>query len=147
LYNDSNCLSFELPFEPTPWKRPAGKGIRYDDQVREKSAFGILAIGKLKDKYPNRKWDIFEGPFFKDNVGLSIDLIFQFKDSRKGKKSLEYPKPDIDNLCKFVLDALQSHFMEGLIWKDDKQVVNLKATKVYNDKDLITIEIKEYGHG
>jgi Holliday junction resolvase RusA-like endonuclease len=34
-------------------------------------------------------------------------------------------KPDVDNLSKFVLDALN-----GVLYKDDDQVVRLTATKV-----------------
>ena len=143
--NHSNLpvISLSVAFTPTPWKRPAGKSVRYDDQVRDKSAFAILVIDELNKNYPDRKWDLFNGPNFDANCAVSVDIIFQFKDSRVGRKGLQYPKPDVDNLSKFVLDALQSTFLEGIIWGDDKQVVKLSAIKVYNDKDLITIEIKE----
>jgi len=42
-----------------------------------------------------------------------------------------YPrKPDIDNLAKFVLDALNDY-----IWKDDSQVTTLFLRKVYANED------------
>lgn len=41
-------------------------------------------------------------------------------------------KPDIDNLAKAVLDALNR---SGRWWKDDAQVTRLIATKAYAEKD------------
>ena len=35
-------------------------------------------------------------------------------------------KPDIDNLAKFVADSFNTHF-----YKDDSQIVELKAEKYY----------------
>lgn len=37
-------------------------------------------------------------------------------------------KPDIDNVCKIILDALN-----GIAYHDDKQVVDLGIRKFYND--------------
>lgn len=37
-------------------------------------------------------------------------------------------KPDIDNSCKLVADALN-----GIVWKDDKQIVRLVASKRYGE--------------
>lgn len=37
-------------------------------------------------------------------------------------------KPDVDNLVKFTLDA-----MNGVFFMDDKQVVDIRATKVYGE--------------
>lgn len=39
-------------------------------------------------------------------------------------------KPDLDNMCKAVLDELQG---DGQLVQDDSQVVALKATKRYGD--------------
>ena len=41
-------------------------------------------------------------------------------------------KPDIDNLIKFVLDALQG---QNGFFLDDSQVVRLYAEKIYTDDD------------
>ena len=50
-------------------------------------------------------------------------------------------KPDVDNIAKAVLDALN-----GVIWVDDKQVVELTVKKYYGTSNEIQIEIedKEY---
>ena len=45
-------------------------------------------------------------------------------------------KPDIDNVIKAVLDALN-----GIAWRDDAQVVNLTATRTFTERDQTTISI------
>lgn len=47
-------------------------------------------------------------------------------------------KPDIDKLCRAVLDALT-----GVVYGDDAQVVRLEATKDYGDTPGTAIEICE----
>ena len=46
--------------------------------------------------------------------------------------------PDLDKLCRSVLDALT-----GFAYEDDKQVAFLHATKVWGSADVTTIFIKE----
>ena len=47
-------------------------------------------------------------------------------------------KPDLDNVAKLHLDALN-----GVVWKDDAQVVALRASKVYGEtpKVILTVEV------
>ena len=47
-------------------------------------------------------------------------------------------KPDLDNLCKCAQDALN-----GVIYKDDSQIVSLHATKKYDMNPGIEILVKE----
>lgn len=47
-------------------------------------------------------------------------------------------KPDIDNLVKGLFDAAN-----GIVWKDDNQVVRCEAEKVYSDSPGITLEVTE----
>ena len=49
------------------------------------------------------------------------------------------PKPDLDNLTKAVLDALNN-----VAFTDDSLVVSLRASKRYGDQDLIHVEIQPY---
>ena len=46
-------------------------------------------------------------------------------------------KPDIDNVLKIVLDALN-----GEAYKDDSRVVNVSASKVYSHTPKLVIEMK-----
>ena len=44
--------------------------------------------------------------------------------------------PDVDNLAKSILDA-----MNGVIWKDDAQVFRLTAEKTYSEKEFIRLSV------
>jgi Holliday junction resolvase RusA-like endonuclease len=47
-------------------------------------------------------------------------------------------KPDIDNVAKAFLDA-----MNGIVYKDDTQVVSLHVTKVYSTVGMVEVLVKE----
>lgn len=49
-------------------------------------------------------------------------------------------KPDIDNIAKVVLDALN-----GIAYKDDTQVVSLEVVKFYKSTPSVIVEIREVG--
>lgn len=48
-------------------------------------------------------------------------------------------KPDIDNIAKIVLDALNK-----LAFKDDNQITKLNIEKIYSKEEKISIKIEEY---
>jgi Holliday junction resolvase RusA-like endonuclease len=47
-------------------------------------------------------------------------------------------KPDIDNKIKLILDA-----MNGIVWEDDNQIVELNAKEYYSDDPRIEAKIFE----
>ena len=47
-------------------------------------------------------------------------------------------KPDLDNIAKCFLDS-----QNGVIYHDDKQVVNLHVTKVYAETPAVEVMVKE----
>ncbi|GAW63083.1 RusA family crossover junction endodeoxyribonuclease [Ligilactobacillus acidipiscis] len=47
--------------------------------------------------------------------------------------------PDTDNYIKSTLDALN-----GILWRDDSQIVDLTAHKFYSDNPRIEIELEEF---
>ena len=47
-------------------------------------------------------------------------------------------RSDIDNFCKAIFDG-----MNGIVFKDDSQVVSLHATKVYGIVGLVEIMVQE----
>lgn len=59
---------------------------------------------------------------------LSISIMACMQRSKSNKRKHATTKPDIDNIVKAVLDGLN-----GVAFKDDKQVVSVNATKFYND--------------
>ena len=69
------------------------------------------------------------------NIAVSISAYFPIPKSLSKKKRAElqdmsYPKkPDVDNICKVVLDALN-----GIAYDDDSQVVAATVRKFYSDQ-------------
>lgn len=81
-----------------------------------------------------------------NEIYIKIDVEFAPPESYSKKKKAELidwkqgymHKPDVDNIAKAVLDALN-----GVVWLDDKQVVGLLVLKAYGKEDKINIEIIE----
>lgn len=91
-------------------------------------------------KYPNA--EVLEG-----RASVSILALFQVPKSTSKKNSEKMlnqqisptKKPDIDNIAKIVLDALNK-----LAYKDDTQVVDLNIAKAYADRERLIIKIEEF---
>ena len=91
-------------------------------------------------KYPNA--EVLEG-----RASVSILALFQVPKSTSKKNSEKMlnkqisptKKPDIDNIVKIVLDALNK-----LAYKDDTQVVDLNIAKAYADRERLIIKIEEF---
>lgn len=61
-----------------------------------------------------------------NSLAVSIELFVK----RPKKTDKEYPRPDIDNFAKAVLDQ-----MNGKVWVDDTQIISLYLTKQWAEKD------------
>lgn len=93
---------------------------------------------KFREKYKDAP--------IEDAVRVSIMVWMMPAKSLSKKKKAELMmqspmlKPDVDNIAKIVLDALN-----GLAWKDDKQVVYLDIEKLwgYEEKVVVIITTKE----
>lgn len=89
------------------------------------------------NKYPNLK------PL-ETNLKVKIEAFFEIPTSYSKKKKNEliwepYPhKPDIDNIAKIILDALN-----GIAYIDDIQIVQLEVEKCYGEKAEIYLNIME----
>lgn len=94
------------------------KTARYEKEIRDSF---LAAGGKM----------IPDGSY----VTVAVDAYFKIpKSYAKGKRlackyNINRPdkKPDIDNILKVVLDALN-----GLAYEDDKQVVEVRCRKLYS---------------
>lgn len=53
-------------------------------------------------------------------------------------KILPTTKPDLDNYCKGIADALS-----GIVYRDDAQIVNLTMSKRFSDEEKTTILVQE----
>ncbi|MBR2256246.1 MAG: RusA family crossover junction endodeoxyribonuclease [Blautia sp.] len=87
------------------------------------------------------------GEMFEKGIPIAVELIARFEPANsesKKRKSLMVSnmirytkKPDIDNIAKAALDALN-----GLAWHDDSQVVSLLVRKRYCSEAGLDVIIK-----
>lgn len=91
-------------------------------------------------KYPKYK------PF-ENRVSVTITAHFPIpKNTNKKNRELMLKneisptkKPDIDNIVKIILDALNK-----IAFKDDNQITKLNVEKVYSTEEKIYVKIEEY---
>lgn len=71
---------------------------------------------------------------------VSIGVVFYLPRPKSLPKRVEYPtkKPDCDKLVRGILDALT-----GILWRDDSQVVEMAARKLYGDPPRAEITVQE----
>lgn len=132
----SSRMSVEIPGRPIPQKCFHGKsGQVFNGCVKETKNFKKIMIKTLRRKYgENNKL-----PFFRDKIPLSMKLIFLFQRPKSHFNSKNEIKEacksqwcskriDVDNCCKFVLDACSI-----ICYQDDKQIVQLHACKKWDN--------------
>lgn len=76
-------------------------------------------------------------------VSIKIDVQIPQSWSKARRRAAElnqvHPgKPDLDNVAKAVLDALN-----GVVYQDDKQVIRLTATKRYGSAPMVEVFVYE----
>jgi len=69
---------------------------------------------------------------------LQITAIFTFKRPKTVRRRYHTVRPDCDNLLKGLLDALN-----GVLYKDDCQVVECYGIKEYGNEDQISIIVNQ----
>ena len=125
-----------IPGRPIPQQRPRfAKGHAYDPSAKDKREFMLKCV---EEQLPEG----IAGP-------LSIDLTFEYKRPkthfRTGKFShimkedapmIHTQTPDLDNLVKFVLDALN-----GKYYIDDRQIYKITARKKWSETDQTIVKI------
>ena len=144
-----STLSVEIPGRPTPQKRFHGKsGQVFNGCIRETNNFKKIMIETLNRKYGEN----IKLPFFIGNTPLSMKVMFFFErpkyhlnrrnEVKEAFKSQWCTKKiDVDNCCKFVLDACST-----ICYEDDKQIVELHAYKKWdknnnsNGRTIVQIE-------
>lgn len=105
------------------------KTINYENWVK------TCYLQKYKDK------ELMEKP-----LRVTIRAFFEIPKSTSKKKQqqmlnnevLPMVKPDTDNIAKSILDSLN-----GIAYKDDKQVAELIVYKFYNDTPYVNVTIEE----
>jgi Holliday junction resolvase RusA-like endonuclease len=132
-------ITLEVKGKPIAKARPrfarCGKFVRtYDPQETEESRF-LFEVQKQWNRPP------IEGPL---KVRCSFEMPIPKGTSRKKtwamiKDEIKHTKkPDISNLIKFVEDCLN-----GVVWKDDSQIIYLAGGKFYSEEPKTIIMIEE----
>ena len=120
-------VHFTVDGRPQAKQRPRfARGHSYTPQKTREAEASV--VGAFKAKY-------FD--FVPLSSPLSVTMLFQFKKPKKEKKHFTQ-RPDVDNLVKTVMDALN-----GVAWEDDAQIVQLVAQKVYADIEGTLVSIEE----
>lgn len=132
--------SFKVVGRPQAWQRPSRNkaGRTYNPNATGQKRFADICREQMARK-------------FSDSAPLAVEIDFYFKRPLTHFKRNIYGdlvrkvdaphrcmlKVDVDNLGKFVLDALT-----GVAYNDDEQVVRLVVTKRYTD--IIPIDVDEH---
>ncbi len=120
--------------------RTTRKGYKYLDAsvVKYRKTLRTMAIAQMREQKAEKLTD-----------SIAVDVIYSFqrpqsfrKKEREeidsGKTMPKITKPDIDNLTKAILDALN-----GIAWNDDAQIAEISARKIWSKQDQIEVKIME----
>lgn len=92
--------------------------------------------------YPNWSPSMFFDKPLKVELTVYISIPKSFSKIKKQRALAgdlrPLVKPDCDNISKNILDALN-----GIVYPDDKQIVELSVAKYYSDTDYVKIKIEE----
>jgi Holliday junction resolvase RusA-like endonuclease len=119
---------FTVPGEPVGWARSRHNGNQHytpAKQRKAKSDIGYLCLEAMDNKAP------LEGP-----VELTVVACYPMP-KRLSNLFWKATRPDIDNVCKLVADALN-----GIAYVDDGQVAALHALKQWGDTPEIRIYVR-----
>ena len=145
-------ITIEAPIPPRGKGRPrmTRSGIVYTPKATRAWEATLAALAEKK-----RPKEVIEGPLRVDVVSVQPrpqSMVAQWKRPRAegyGDGTYKHPlgllwcpqKPDVDNVAKGVLDALKA------FWRDDKQVVELRAVSVYAEqtgRPRVIVRIREH---
>lgn len=136
-----NELKVFIPGEPCAQGRPrfstAGGFVRAYDPAKSRN-YKAYVKAVCADAAEKQGW------LFNTDLPLEVEIIAGLSiPSSKSKKwklaaaeGVEKPtkKPDVDNIAETITDALS-----GVIYKDDKQIIKLTVTKLYNERPGATV--------
>ena len=75
-----------------------------------------------------------------DTAPIQIKITAYYKKAKSNKMLQPTLKPDTDNIAKIICDGLN-----GIAYKDDKQIVSLTVLKVWTDGiERVEVDISEF---
>lgn len=130
-------ITLEIPEKAIPKGRP--RFVRRGNFVQTYTPKKTHDYEKnIAQKYKDLISDKINGPL---RIVLTIEIKPAKSLSKKKTKELikrqwHEQKPDVDNLAKAVLDALN-----GVAYSDDSQIQALTVKKEWSERDCITLQI------
>lgn len=141
-------IEFIVPGEVRGQARPratmrAGHATVYE-RAEDKSYKGLIQFYALKAADEAGITD--ELPFSPEDMGFTVEIwidkgVPKSYSKKKTERALSYSilpqsKPDLDNVAKIVLDALN-----GVLWKDDSAVTDLRLHKRFAEVDSLFVRV------
>jgi Holliday junction resolvase RusA-like endonuclease len=125
-------ITITIPGRPQPLQRHRmARSRSYDTAQNRRNKYAVqqAALQVLGAAKP------LSGP-------LAIEATFAFVRPKSAPKRRTMPevKPDVDNLVKLLLDALN-----GVVWRDDAQVVEMRARKIYANVEQTRLVVRAAG--
>lgn len=141
---DVGSIRFTVPGQPQGKGRPRvgtiGAHARMFTPAKTLAYEGFIA---LQAQIAMAGHDLVEGPVeVRMFIALKVPASWPQKKQRQALEGLVLPttKPDKDNVIKAVFDALN-----GVVWKDDVQVVDLVSKKRYSTQPRVDVEVVPFG--
>ena len=134
-------IEFEVTGEPVAQRRPRfnSKTKTAHDPLKSRNYKKLVSMYARRSKPP----DLLNGP-----LTVQIDVFKKPPKSiaavKKNQTALQNEtlrpttKPDVDNYAKGVKDACN-----GIVWKDDSQVVELFVRKFYSLNPRVVVKVRE----
>lgn len=132
---------FEVPGKITGKARPRVNTITGRAYTPSNTKdYEMLIKQYFKVKYPH--YETLEG-----RIKVKIIAYFAIPKSTNKEQQKEMlenkisptKKPDIDNIIKIILDA-----MNKMAFKDDSQIAKLEIEKVYSEEEKVYVKIESY---
>lgn len=132
--NQRRVIDITIPIKPVPKGRPrfASAGHQVFTPSKTHAAENTIAVLVLNKMKLSGMQMIATGP-----VKVTAEFFFRTAEKRK-HETAKSSRPDVDNLGKTVLDALN-----GVAFKDDGQVSEFNCSKRYAEQDSIRLVIEE----
>lgn len=130
-------IEFTVPGQPVGKGRPRFTRAGHAYTPAKTASYENLVRLEFNHQFPS--FEPFDGAICVEIMAYyQIPSSFSRKRHSEAKNHIIRPtvRPDCDNVCKAVLDALNN-----VAYHDDNQIVTLKACKLYDDKPRTEITI------
>jgi len=111
-------MNWKFDINPVAASRP---------RVGKWGAYYTGTYKEFREKAAEIVWDTIGKDFEAIDTELAVSIELYVKRPKSTERG--WPKADIDNFAKAVLDT-----MNGKIWKDDSQITSLHVSKQWADK-------------